>query len=183
MSQMDGFTLSPDTPRRLRLGLRGLTPDGAVEPLGSEVLDLAPREQRAISATALMGRWRDLANAWQFGPPAFSALGATLDDAESGARLSDSTHFPGGPALLRREAGLTARLRCDAGAWMLNVSARGFAQFVQLDDDAFIPADSHFHLWPGESRSVTLRGPCAAAPSGTISALNAFAAAHYGVAE
>lgn len=165
--------------RRLRLGLRALAPDGAVEWLGSEVLDLAPREQRAVQATTLMGRWRDLANAWPFGPPSFTVLGATLDDAETGARLSEATYFPTGPALPRAELGLTARPQGGPGLWAIEVAARQFAQFVQFDDDEFVPTDNYFHLWPGESRVVDFRGPAAAAPCGTISALNGFAPAHY----
>lgn len=171
-----------EAPRHLRLGLRGLTPDGTAEALGSTELDLGPRESRAVPATVLMGRWRDLANAWQFGPPGFTVLGATLDDAITGARLSEATHFPTGPALSRIQPNLVASLRNEAGTWIVHVSARGFAQFVQLDDDEFVAADSHFHLWPGESRVVVLHpsGHKQARPAGTVSALNAFAPAHTG---
>lgn len=171
-------------PRQVRLGLRGLTLDGAAEVLGSAVLELAPRESRAVAATALMGRWRDLAHAWQFGPAAFTVLGATLDDAESGARLSDATHFPIGPALPRSRPGLAATLRDDGGSWTVDVSAQGFAQFVAFDDDEFVVADNHFHLWPGESRVVPLRrgGSRSSSPAGSIRALNGDADAYYGLA-
>ena len=171
-------------PRTVRLGLRGLTHDGAEEALGTAVLDLAPRENRAVPATALMGRWRDLAHAWQFGPPAFTAIGATLDDADGGARLSQATHFPIGPALPRSQTGLAASLRGDGEEWTLDVSAREFAQFVAVDDDDFVAADSHFHLWPGETRVVRLHraGARSGAPAGSISALNGAADVHYGLA-
>ena len=168
----------------VRLGLRGLTPDGAAEVLGSIVLQLGPRENRAVPATTLMGHWRDLAHAWQFGPPAFSVLGATLDDAGDGTRLSDATHFPTGPALPRSQPGLAATLRDAGGSWAVDVSAQGFAQFVAFDDDEFVAADSHFHLWPGESRVVTLHraGSRSGSPAGSVSALNGYADAHYGLA-
>ena len=170
--------------RSVRLGLRGLTPDGVAEALGSTILDLAPRESRAVPATALMRRWRDLAHAWQFGPPAFTALGATLDDAGSGARLSEATYFPIGPALPRSQPGLQASLREEDGHWAVDVSARGFAQFVAFDDDDFVVADSHFHLWPGEKRVVRLHraGSRSSSPAGSISALNGLTDVHYGLA-
>ena len=170
--------------RNVRLGLRGLTPEGAAEALGSIVLDLAPRESRAVPATALTGRWRDLAHAWRFGPPAFTALGATLDDAGSGTRLSEATHFPIGPALPRSQPGLEATLQGEGGNWAIHVSARGFAQFVAFDDDEFVVADSHFHLWPGETRVVQLHrdGARSGPPSGSISTLNGSTDVHYGLA-
>ena len=171
-------------PRKLCLGLRGLTPDGAAEPLGSTMLDLAPRESRAIPAIALMGRWRDLAHAWQFGPPAFTAIGATLDDADTGARLSEVTHFPTGPALPPSQPGLAATLKQAGDAWAVDVSARGFAQFIAFDDDEFVAVDDHFHLWPGESRVVQLHraGSRSTAPAGSIKALNGRTDVHYGLA-
>ena len=170
--------------RHVRLGLRGLTPDGAAEALGSTVLELAPRESRAVPAAALMGRWRDLAHAWRFGPPAFTAIGATLDDADSGARLSDATVFPLGLALPRSQPGLSATLRDDGASWAVDVSSRGFAQFVTFDDDSFVVADDHFHLWPGETRVVPLRpaGSGSGSPAGSVGALNGCADVHYGLA-
>ncbi len=172
------------TPRSVRLGLRGLTADGVVEALGGTVLDLAPRESRAVSSTALMGRWRDLAHAWRFGPPAFVAIGATLDDAGSGVRLSEATHFPTGPALPPSQPGLAATLREEGGRWTVVISARGFAQFVAFDDGDFAAGDSHFHLWPGESRLVQMHptGSRSGPPAGSISALNTATAVHYGLA-
>ena len=172
------------SPRKVSLGLRGLTPDGTAELLGNATLDLAPRESRAIPAIALMGRWRDLAHSWQFGPPAFTAIGATLDDADTGARLSETTHFPTGPALPPSQPGLAATLKQAGDAWAVDVSARGFAQFLAFDDDEFVAADDHFHLWPGESRIVQLHraGSRSTPPAGSIKALNGRTDVHYGLA-
>lgn len=176
------------TPRRVDIGLRGLTRDGAVEPLGATTLELAPRETRAIPATALMGRWRDIGHAWRFGPPNFTVLGATLDDAGSGAqsgeRLSEATLFPSGPALDRTRIGLSAHLQGEAETWTVRLSTDSFAQFVQFDDDEFVPDHDHIHLWPGETRTIALRraGSRFVCPSGTVTALNASAPSHYGLA-
>lgn len=171
-------------PRNLRLALRGLSPEGAVEPLGHVIFVLDARATRKFAATMIMGRWRDLANSWQFGPPAFTVLGATLDDSDTGTRLSEAVHFPVGPTLPRGNPGLTARLEQAPEAWSLEISTQGFAQFVQIDDDCCVPADNYFHLWPGETRVVALnpllrrKGP----PQGTVSALNAYTSAQYGMA-
>ena len=170
--------------RRVRLALRGLTPDGAVDWLGDTLLDLRARSSRSITATALIGRWRDLANTWQFGPPAYIVLGVTLDDAETGERLSDATHFPAGPALARTQPHLVAHLRNQSEPWRLEVSTRGFAQFVEVDDDQYVSTDNYFHLWPGETRTVRLdpSRSNATPPAGTVEALNAHTSAHYGLA-
>lgn len=172
------------TPRHLRLVLRGLSAEGAVETLGEVVFPLDARATRTFAATALMGRWRDIANAWKFGPPAFSVLGATLDDAVTGTRLSDAVCFPSGPSLPRSQLGLTASVAAVADGWSLDVSTQSFAQFVQIDDDQCTPADNYFHLWPGETRVVALRPSHRrkGAPLGTVGALNAFESARYGVA-
>jgi len=168
------------TPRQTLLTLRGLTLDGGVERLGEIHLELAPHAQRAVPAAALMGRWRDLANAWQFGPPTFAVLGATLDDAETGTRLSDATLFPAGPTLPRRDPGLAVRWQEGS----VEITARDFAQFVQIDDDSSIPAENYFHLWPGERRVVELI-PRPVHPRhalGTVRALNGFSSTTYGMA-
>ncbi|MGI4795524.1 MAG: glycoside hydrolase family 2 protein [Janthinobacterium lividum] len=168
------------TPRRVLLNLRGLTLDGEVERLGETQLELPPHAQRAVAAATLMGRWRDLANAWQFGPPNFAVLGATLDDAETGTRLSDATFFPVGLTLPRRDLMLVVQRHEGS----IEITARNFAQFVQIDDDTSIPAENYFHLWPGERRIVELipRPDRPQHALGTVHALNGFSSTTYGMA-
>ena len=170
--------------RHVRLALRGLSRDGSVEPLGDTTFELPARTSRTISAATLFGRWRDLTNTWKFGPPAFNALGAVLDDAETGSRLSDFVHFPLASALAPTHPVLTTRLANDDGEWSVLVSAEGFAQFVEVEDDECVPDVNYFHLWPGESRIVPLRqfGFRNDTPSGTVKALNGHRAVHYGIA-
>ena len=169
-----------DEPRHVRLGLRGLSPSGTAEELGVTTIALGPRANQEITATALIGRWRDLTNAWQFGTHSFHVLGATLDDAETGDRLSACELFPAGAALPRTHPNLTASL--DRTNSTLAVSTQYFAQFVEIDDDNCVPADNYFHLWPGETRVVALRALAGRAtiPGGVVSALNAYAPIHYG---
>ena len=158
-------------PVAVRLVLRGLTEAGGVELLAGLERVIPARGHDALNAVELMGRFRDLSGAWRFGPPPFVALGAALLDAATGAVLSEATLFPAGALLRRADVGLEANLAGDR----LTVRARGFAQFVAIDDDGAAPSDDHFHLWPGETRVVRLDG----ARSGSVSALNGLVPAHY----
>ena len=83
---------------------------------------------------------------------------------------------PGGPA---REpdpdVGLQAEVEpVDGGAWHLQVSARRFAQYVQVDVPGYVADDSWFHLPPGGTRTTVLRPWPGApeAPRGWVRALN-----------
>ena len=169
--------------RPVRLRLRGLTPDGTAETLGETTLTLSPRRRVTVAATELMGRWRDLANAWRFGPPAFAALGATLEELD-GTRLSEGTVFPSGAAWSRNETQMTVRLAHDKLRQDVEIWTRGFARSVQIDDDNCIPADNYFHLWPGERRVVALRprAESGGRAGGIVTALNATRPVHYGLA-
>jgi beta-mannosidase len=171
---MDGVTLhlgnEGGAARAVRLELRGLAPDGGVATLAAQDLTLPPRSRRTMPATEAMDGFRDLTGAWGFGPAPFPVLAARL--LEGGAVLSESTIFPGGPALPRQALGLRARLDGD----VLTLGTDRFAQFVAIDDEAATPSDDHFHLWPGEARSVRLSTLPA---RGTVAALNGFDTVHY----
>lgn len=167
----------------LRLALLGIDHDGRAEALGDCELALAPRGRQVVTALSLMGRFRDIAHAWRFGPPAFAALAATLDEAGTGAELSRAVLFPLGlsrPPALR---GIAARAEADgAGGWRLNLVSDGFAQFVSVDDDGFVAEDDHFHMLPGEQRALALKPFGGTVPSGTVRALNWNGSAAYRVA-
>lgn len=168
------------TPLSVRVGLQGLDATGGREDLGQATHTLAPRATLTLPALDLLGRFRDLGHAWRFGPPAFTALGATLEDVASGALLSEATVFPAGASLPPGDAGLAARAeRTAAGGWQLHVAAARFAQFVAIDDDACVPEDDHFHLWPGQARVVAMTAPAGRAPGGTVRALNSVTSVHY----
>ncbi len=156
--------------RRLRLVVRGLSEAGIVEVLADAEQVLGARAVATVAAAALMGRFRDLVGAWRFGTPPYVVLGAALLDGET--MISESVLFPQGPALGTGDVGLAAKLEAD----VLTVAARGFAQFVAIDDEACVPDIDHFHLWPGEARRVRLSG---GRPGGSVRALNGVGAAHY----
>ena len=169
-------------PRRVRLEIRGLLPGGAVQVLAGSEHVLDARGHVALSASALMGRFQDLAGSWQFGPPPYKALGACLSAAEDGAVLSEATIFPASPLLPREDVGLEAVV--SAGEpWAVTLHAKRFAQFVMIDAGDFAPESNHFHLWPGEMRRIGLRASApfqpASEPSGSVAALNGTAVAYF----
>lgn len=168
--------------RPVRIVLDGLDLDGASDTLGEATLTLEPRATLPVPAIRLMARWRDIGHAWRFGPPGFAVLRARLLPVDDGAPLSESMLFPLGAARVPGQADLAAAVEPDAdGQWRLSVSAQRFAQFVMVDDDGCVPTPNHFHLWPGETRLVTLTPHRGGAPGGSVSALNG-GAAHYRLA-
>jgi beta-mannosidase len=132
-------------------------------------------------SAALLPEFFDIAYAYRFGPRAHEVTVASLHDAEDDTLIADAVHFPGGPALPPRELGLEARAGHVGDVWYLDVVARGFAQFVHIDDASFAAEDDWLHLAPGRVRRIRLRplgglaaaGDAAAAvPNGEIRALN-----------
>ena len=169
-------------PRLVRLQLRGLTPGGAVQVLAETEHALDARGHAVRPATALMGRFQDLAGSWQFGPPPYRALSACLSDVESKAVLSDATIFPVSPLLPREDVGLEAVLSpCEP--WAITLHVKRFAQFVMIDAGGYVPETNHLHLWPGETRRIALRASASAQlssmPSGSVAALNGTAVAYF----
>lgn len=152
------------------LRLRGLGMSGEVEALGEIGVELGPHAMAAYPAAAIMGRFVDLAGTWRFGPAPYRVLGAVL--AQGDRVLSTATLFLE-PSLPQERLGLTAE-GVDGG---VRIGTERFAQFVAIDAGAHEPERDHFHLWPGESAVVGLRG--AGPASGSITALNGTQAAHF----
>jgi beta-mannosidase len=140
-------------------------------------VELGPHDEQRLSATELLGGFRELNDAFRFAPASNDVVLVELAD-EAGETIADAVHLPGGPARpLLPEVGLEASLEETAdGAWALTVSSRLFAQYVALDIAGFEASDSWFHLAPGRSRTITLRSADPSrAPTGTIRALNSVA--------
>ncbi len=129
----------------------------------------------SVSASALLGGFRDLTRAYRFGLPAHDVVVATLTSAEGGPER-DSFYFPLGRARPRlRDIGLTARAaRAAPNEWALTISSKLLAQWVAVDARGYAPADSWFHLAPGATRTIRLRGADPdRIPDGEVRALNA----------
>ena len=137
-------------------------------------LALAPRSTIGLAATTLWGGFFDTTYAFRFGEPSHDVTVARLTDAVTGDLLADAFHFPLGRGHARRDLGLAAAPVHEGGEWWLALSCRRLAQSLRLDVPGYDPADDWFHLAPGFDRRVRLtpRDGIAAAPHGTVSALN-----------
>jgi beta-mannosidase len=136
-----------------------LLEEGAVE------VDVEARSGVTVSAEAAFDGFRDLTWAYRFGPRAYDAVVARFGP-------SEVLFLPGGPARpVEADLGLVAVLEGDA----VTVSTRRLAQYVSFDVPGFVAEDSWFHLAPGASRTVRLRGE--GRPSGEVRALNSLTTA------
>jgi beta-mannosidase len=128
-----------------------------------------------VRAESLFDGFRDLTYAYCFGPRGYELVTADLVD-PAGVVLSRTGYLPGGPYReLDPDVGLQAEAEpVDGGGWLLRVSARRFAQYVQIDVPGYLPDDSWFHLPPGGSRTVLLRPEpgTSQVPHGRVRALN-----------
>lgn len=134
--------------------------------------------------TCNLGEWFDgfvdVSRAYRFGPPEHALIVATLRD-ERSQQLAQAFHFPERlPFRRERDIGLSATLRQSAGpgagAASVELTTRGFAQSIHFEVPGYAAEDEFFHLAPGTGRIVALRpvGDVAAAPRGSVHALNAW---------
>lgn len=143
----------------------------AIEEVESAVCVDGRAEARWNAAT-LLGGFRDLTDAYRFGPPAYDVVRVRFETADA---VCEAFHLPAGQARLQEpDLGLEARANPVGDTWELRVAARRFAQWVAIDVPGFAPADSWFHVAPGGEQRVTLR-PLGEGkpPRGRVRALNA----------
>ena len=155
--------------------LRGLRVSGEAVDLGAIDVTLPARSAVAYTASAIMGHFEDLTGAWRFGPPAYRVLGAVLEIAQD-----SQPALPPSVATLFVDAGLPVEaigLTAVAEGDGVRLAAERFAQFVSIDAGGRAPAHDHFHMWPGETRIVQVRG--SGRLEGSVTALNGLHAAHF----
>ena len=129
------------------------------------------RAEAQWNAATLLGGFRDLTDAYRFGPPAYDVVRVRF---EMAGAVSETFHLPAGQARPQEpDLGLEARADPVGDNWELRVAARRFAQWVAIDVPGFAPADSWFHVAPGGERRLTLQ-PLAEGkpPRGRVRALN-----------
>lgn len=142
----------------------------AVEDVASPV-EVDGHSQRHWNPANLLGGFRDLTNAYRFGPPSYDLVRVRL---EVGAAVSDAYYLPLGPGRPDEpDLGLEAHAAPSGDNWQLTVLTRRFAQWVAVDVPGFAAEDSWFHLAPGSQRTLVLR-PLAGStiPKGRVRALN-----------
>ena len=147
------------------------------DPAGFEVetvtgdVDVPGRSQRAWSAVSFLDGFRDLTDAYRFGPPAYDAVRVALD---MDGVVTETVHLPTGSGRpVEADLGLEARAALDGDRWSVTIGTRRLAQWVALDVVGYTPDDSWFHLAPGCERTVSLRPRGVdAPPKGRVRALN-----------
>jgi beta-mannosidase len=130
----------------------------------------------SIGAEEVLGSWRDLTYAYRFAPPAHDAVVATLRGDDESV-IAQIVHLPLGQGRpVEADLGLAATAACDpAGGWTVEVRADRLAQWVAVEAEGFVPADSWFHLPPGGRRVVEMwpePGADGSVLRGTVRALN-----------
>jgi beta-mannosidase len=156
------------------LSLSVLTDAGAIADSGEREIALEGHGALSLPADELLGGFRDLNHAYRFAPLAHDVVAASLRDAH-GTLLAQACYLPAGPARPRlADLGLRATAAPGKGGdWALTVSAERFAQYVAIEASGFEPADSWFHLLPGEAVTVALRALGEGGrPAGSVRALN-----------
>ena len=158
----------------LRLSLLG--PEGAELEAVERSLELSGREQCSLDAAELLGGFWDLTAAYRFSASLPDAVLARLSG-PNGELLGQSVYLPGGCARPRQaDVGLRAVARpAGDGAWSLAVSTQRLATFVSVDAPGLATSDSWFHIAPGDTVMLTLRGAVDRRLSGTLRALNSIA--------
>jgi beta-mannosidase len=86
---------------RAKLSLRCFKDDDTVVMRREREIELPPRSNQTLSSAELIGSFFDITWAYRFGPPPLQVTWVTLHDAETGATLSEASHYPlGRPAPL-----------------------------------------------------------------------------------
>lgn len=146
------------------------TSGAAVEEVATRI-EVDGHSERHWNAATLLGGFRDLTNAYRFGPPAYDVVRARL---EAGDTASEAFYLPLGQSRPQEhDLGLEARAAPAGDDWQLTIGTSRFAQCVAIDVPGFAPTDSWFHLAPETHRTVLLR-PLGAStsPKGRVRALN-----------
>jgi beta-mannosidase len=157
-----------------RVRLAAFTDDGLRVEDSEQAIEVEGHDAHTVSASALLGGFRDLTRAYRFGPPAHDVVTATLTSSSDGTER-EVFYFPLGSSRPRRaDVGLTATaVRTGPDDWSLTISSRLLAQWVAVEVSGYAPSDSWFHVAPGGTRTIVLRGDDPGrAPRGEVRALN-----------
>ncbi len=153
---------------KLRLVL--YNPGGAPVEEAERAIVVGPRSEQHWNAATLLGGFRDLTNAYRFGPPAYDVVRVTLETTDG---LREDYHLPSGQGRAREpDLGLEAHAAAVGDGWEITVRTRRFAQWVALDVPGCALGDSWFHLAPDGERTIALRSDGDAPPTGRVRALN-----------
>ncbi len=135
--------------------VRCFGPDGQLVADAEQAIELRPHGSLVLSVDEVLGGFRDLTNAYRFGPPGVDVVSVQLVQRERVA--AEAVYLVGG---LRREQqtdlGLQACGQMGADCLTMHVATRQFAQFVSIDVPGHVPDVNWFHLAPGDTRTIRL---------------------------
>jgi beta-mannosidase len=154
------------------LGLTLYNAGGAVVEETRTAIEVEGHSERHWSAADLLGGFRDITNAYRFGPPVYDLVQARL---EADNNVSEAFYLPlGAGRPQEHDLGLEAHAYLVGDTWLLTIRTRRFAQWVVVDVPGFVPSDSWFHIAPDSVHQVTLESldDGDAAPRGKVRALN-----------
>ena len=152
--------------------VRCFGPDGQPVANAERTIELAAHGSLVISVDEMLGGFRDLTNAYRFGPSSVDVVSVQLVQRERVA--AEAMYLVGGLRReLRTDLGLQATGRSDADGLTMHVATRQFAQFVSIDVPGHSADDNWFHLAPGDTRTIRLtRTAGTFAGRGEVRALN-----------
>ena len=165
-----------DTPGQLEAELRvALYREGC--PAGTAAattLTIPARSARSLHADRLFDRFRDITNAYRFGPRGHDVVAASLHDPTTGDMVATAHYFPYGLSSVRdSRLQLAARAEPVPGGYTLMLEADRFALAVAVEADGFVPDDNYLHLEPRRPLRLMLRAEGRPRTlSGRVSALN-----------
>jgi beta-mannosidase len=144
-------------------------------------VEMPARSAELVLVAELFDGFRDLTDAYSFGPPAYDVVACSLvgDDGEI---LAGAIHLPAGFTRAQEpDVGLEAQVFDEGGTWVLLVTTRRLAQWVVVEVPGFWPDDSWFHLPPGASKRIVLHPEVDpdASPTGEVRALNSLRSARF----
>jgi len=124
---------------------------------GARVVTVPARGSIELNAVSLLDAFHDLSYAYRFGPPPQDLVSVRLVAAD-GAVMASTFHVIGTmPTVREDELGLSARAHRDArGDWLITIGTRRVAFGVRSAVPGFRCSDEHFHLAPGEERTLRL---------------------------
>jgi beta-mannosidase len=136
-------------------------------------IELAPHGSLTLHADAQFDGFRDLTDAYRFGPFAHHVVAATLRDRATGELRAEAYYFPGTLPADAGDLGLSARIEPLRNEFVLHLETERFAHAVSIEFDQFTTDDNYVNVQPGQSRCIrlTARVP-GTVPRGTVSSLN-----------
>jgi beta-mannosidase len=141
-------------------------------------IDLEPHATTSLDLETVLGHFVDASWAYRFGPPAQSAITASLSNAADDRPIASSAYFPAGipiAPMTAEELGLrTAVTIAGDGSAVLRLEADRFVSGLSLRAAGAVVDDPISFLAPGLPRDLALRpaGSSGDRPTVTITALN-----------